>query len=511
MRKAIFFTLFFSLILFWLFPGCDFVGEQFPDLTRILSDEPPLTTSLKNANRDIPFLDGFNPENDGSLFELERSSAGGFFLPNGVYGGALQSYCLKAGTHEPGVGRGMVYAPYIGSQASAIQSILRNSVSHPNIPQRQVQTLIWAVLSRARFENLSRDNQAAAARLLSPQEIVRLNRNAVDVFPERIRQQAIGQVPASVFQVLEVENNMRELLTRAETTYEELERIAFLTGEVPWGEGSREVPGGRWSYHPGGYYVRYNTRGYSRTEVQVFHPEPMFIERDQLGRIGAISDTRGNRLEIFYDDTVVPAQVPDDPGLTAYAFDYFVAIRPNDQFPGGIERVEFVLEGWTYVGVPGALNQQAQKSLFFQLVSSLSNRVLAQGWRETWEQIQSRFPGAKDRYDQIKGSKEWYDDFRENYETPPSWQDVENLYDSEHLDKGIEAATDPTAIKQRTRWIEEHLGRVKRAWAYVNCRLAGGCNNGDTGNGETEFDPADNIAVPGNTASQRIGVSGRGS
>ncbi len=209
MRKGAVFYFLLFIALVWSFPGCDFVGEQFPDLTRILSDEPPLTTSLRNANRDIPFLDGFNPENDGSLFELERSSAGGFFLPSGVYGATLQSYCLKAGTHEPGVGSGMVYAPYIGSQASIIQNILRNSVSHPDIPQRQVQTLIWAVLSRARFENLSRENQAAAARLLSPQEIVRLNRNAVDIIPDRIRQQAIGQVPASVYQVLEVENNMR--------------------------------------------------------------------------------------------------------------------------------------------------------------------------------------------------------------------------------------------------------------------------------------------------------------
>ncbi len=506
MKKTIIFTLFFFFTLFFLNPGCDFVGEQFPDLTRILSDEPPLTTSLKNANRDIPFLDGFNPENDGSLFELERNSAGGFILPNGVYGGALQSYCLHAGTYEPAIGTGMVYAPYLGSQASAIQSILRNSVFYPDIPQRQVQTLIWAVLSRTRFENLSRENQAAAARLLSPQEIVRLNRNAVDIIPDRIRQQAIGQVPASVFQVLEVENNMRELLTRAETTYEELQRVAFLTGEAPWGEGSREVPAGRWSYHPGGFFIRYNSRGYTRTEVQVFHPEPMFIERDQLGRIGAISDTRGNRLEIYYDDTVVPAQVPDDPGVTAYAFDYFVAIRPNDQLPGGIERVEFVLEGWTYVGVPEGFNQQTQKNLFFQLACSLSNRVLAQGWGETWEQIQRRFPWAKDRYDKIKESKEWYDDFRESYETPPSWQDVENLYDLEHLEKGIEAATDPTAIRKRTRWIEEHLGRVRRTWVYVICRLAGGC-----GNGETDFDPSDNLGVPGNTSSQRIGISGRGS
>jgi hypothetical protein len=46
-----------------------------------------------------------------------------------------------------------------------------------------------------------------------------------------------------------------------------------LAGMAGVGEGSRDVPAGRWSLHPDGYYVRYLPRGYSYTVTQVWVPE----------------------------------------------------------------------------------------------------------------------------------------------------------------------------------------------------------------------------------------------
>ena len=42
---------------------------------------------------------------------------------------------------------------------------------------------------------------------------------------------------------------------------------------APMGAGSQEVPSGRWSLHPDGYYVRYLPQGYSHTLVQIWVPQ----------------------------------------------------------------------------------------------------------------------------------------------------------------------------------------------------------------------------------------------
>ena len=55
--------------------------------------------------------------------------------------------------------------------------------------------------------------------------------------------------------------------------YAELERVAVLLGDPQPDAASRDVPRGRWSYHPGGYFIRFFPRGYNQTLVQVHVPE----------------------------------------------------------------------------------------------------------------------------------------------------------------------------------------------------------------------------------------------
>ena len=138
-----------------------------PNVSSLLEGEPPISTSLEHATYGVDSLDRLDPPD--SVFvpmsSLERTPTGGFTLGEGYYEMHTQSYCLKAGTHGPGGGDGYLYAAPQGSAEGAVVAILRNSVAHPDIPQRDIQVLLWAIIARAKFEDLSGDLKATASQL----------------------------------------------------------------------------------------------------------------------------------------------------------------------------------------------------------------------------------------------------------------------------------------------------------------------------------------------------------
>src|SRR5205809_8008122 len=92
-----------------------------------------------------------------------------------------QSYCLHAGTQGLDAGDGYLYAPPKGPAEDAVMTIVRNSVNHPEIPQHDIQVLLWAIIARAKFEDLAPEMKATASRLLTPRQLAALNRSALDV------------------------------------------------------------------------------------------------------------------------------------------------------------------------------------------------------------------------------------------------------------------------------------------------------------------------------------------
>jgi hypothetical protein len=244
-----------------------------PSLSSLM-DRPPITTSLPDAKWGDPSKDGFVPPvSPAPLTSLSRTLAGGFTLRQGYFVMPTQSYCLKAGTHGPGGGDGYLYAPTKGPAEEAVVSIVRNSVRLSEIPQHDIQILLWAIIARAKFEDLAPAVKATAARLLTPQQVAMLNRSGLDAVPGPVMQRLLGEAPAGVRQVLEAESNLRHMLTGGGAGFADIERVAVLTGVAPLGEGSRGVPSGRWSLHPDGYYIRYIPSGYSLTRVEIWVPE----------------------------------------------------------------------------------------------------------------------------------------------------------------------------------------------------------------------------------------------
>src|SRR5689334_18221800 len=180
--------------------------------------KPPITTSLEDAKWAQPDKDGFTPrEAERSLMTLQRTPNVGFVLQPGYYSLQDQSYCLKAGTHGPGGGDGYLYAPPLGPMEDIVMTIVRNSVNHPEIHQHDIQLLLWAIIARAKFEDLSTELKATAARLLTPRQLAGLNRTALDAVPSSVQQAAISKAPSGVQTVLEAEAKLRQMLTTGST------------------------------------------------------------------------------------------------------------------------------------------------------------------------------------------------------------------------------------------------------------------------------------------------------
>jgi hypothetical protein len=283
--------------------GLGGLGDKLKKKTPIgalLGDKQPITTSLTDAKWGDASKDGFTPrEAKRSLMTLQRTPNGGFVLQPGYYEFVDQSYCLKAGTHGPGGGDGYLYAPPKGPAEDAVMTIVRNSVNHPEIHQHDIQVLLWAIVARAKFEDLDTKMKATAARLLTPRQLAGLNRSALDVLHGNALTDMLGGVPEPLRRIAQAEAQLRQMLTTPGATFAEMERVAVLSGAAPRGPGSQDVPSGRWSVHPDGYHIRYLPSGYSTTRVEIWVPQgspAVGKEYDPAAHIAVPGNTARQRL-----------------------------------------------------------------------------------------------------------------------------------------------------------------------------------------------------------------------
>lgn len=359
--KSAFIVLILMIAFIWL-ESCQYGGQAgylatgltgIPTLGDLLKKKPALTTSLQDAVTEVPFLDDYNP---AKFSRLRRIPIQGpdirYHCIPGHWEINLKSYCLHAGAYGPGKGDGYLYAPLKGPRADIIRAILRNSIRHPKIPQPAIQTLIWAVLSRTKISRMSIVQQGIAALLLTPKQILELNGGALGLIPKSAYNKLFSNLPQGVRSAMEAGATLRGMLSSGIDAYEQLERVAVLTGIAPHQEGDREVPAYRWSYHPNGYFVRYKPFGYPRTLVEISVPSFCTIKWDKLGRITSVTDNRGNTLEAEYDDTIKPLRFSEKSTPAGYTFRLIRFTHKNPKNPDENYSNKWTGQGWTFVGVP---------------------------------------------------------------------------------------------------------------------------------------------------------------
>jgi len=494
------------------------VPIKIPGLDQILKEEPALTTSLADARTGVPFLDDFNPIGFSEMSYLPRRTNGRFVLSRpGLYQHNFLSYCLHAGAYAPGGGDGYLWVPLKGSRASAIQQMLTNSINQPEIAQHEVQSLVWGVLARTRIDDMSSQLRQAARHLLTRDEIRRLNGGALGQIPSELLDQAFVDLPPLAQRALRAEAEIRGMLAEGVADFDQLEGIAIASGEPPpVGEGA-EVPRGRWSYHPDGFFVRYFPSGYQRTRVQIYVPESFKVERDELGRITAVADQYGNRVETEYDENIEPATVSGDLALTGYGFSSIRFVHrmviPPETTVDWETRWEDV--EWTFVvGADGQGSGQADA--------------------ERFSGIDERYQWAGEHHQQLKALREVVADMRES-DAPTPQATVTEALDLGNYAMALRAvlADDPDTEE----WMTDNIDLVVKAWQaavrdYVGTRTRqqagmpvelayldsgtgftylGGLllanNAGGGGDGGADFGGGDG-AQPGNPGKQRLAMGG---
>lgn len=348
------------VVLLVVLIGC-IPSSQFPDvgLPSMFGDPlglnaPSITTSFNDTSNDAPLADSFEPAKYEPLVNLPRGPNGGFLLRPGAFEMVVESYCLHAGTYGPSRGDGYLYAPLKGQASGIIRNILRRSVQHEEIAQHDIQVLLWAILARAKLSDMAPATQLAAAVLLTPKELLQLNGGVLSLIPAEMLQGLLAELPEPVRATVRAESQLREMLSQAEASYEALERVAVLSGAAPLEGVVAEVPRGRWSRHPGGFFVRYLPTSYSQTLIQLFVP-PNFLgsEGDFKGNVGNIGGNKLPSRPTSYSQNRLPFFVPAG------------FISPGSSYTGGGGETGGGGAGGSYeynpsgdVGVPGNTSSQ---------------------------------------------------------------------------------------------------------------------------------------------------------
>jgi hypothetical protein len=461
-----------------------------PGVDRLLHGESPISTTLKDARVEVPFLDHMNVK-FGNLATL-RNQNGSFTLTPGHWAGDLQTFCFHAGTRGPQRtdGQGYLSGPITGPDSAVFIEMLSKYSTLRDVDQHDMQVLIWALLARTKIHNMEPRLQALAARVLTPAQIAAVESGALDVVPPALRERAFSALPADLRRIAEAENRIRELLYRANYTYAELESAAVLQGPEP--RANREVPRQRWSIHPGGYLVRYHPSHYSRTTVEIAVPPKYTIQRDGKGRIRSIEWSDGRRTETEYDDTIPAFDPAPNVRAIAYAFKSVKLSRPGAN--GRREETVIANKGWTFVTKRSAL----QPPRFgFQLASFMQNpleRIL--DWKQRYDDFNETYTERL----------EWYRDRYEHMTSPPpSVEDtIRDLEDMQHYRDAIEAILTGGELG----WLVEHQERMNAALERATLVIAS-LPDGSEDSEPRGYRPPMDIAIPAHPSSQRLGMSGR--
>ncbi|MEI6512298.1 MAG: hypothetical protein WCO51_03380 [bacterium] len=467
-------------------PNIPIPDAVIPGINPFTKEDPIVSTKFGDAITEIPYLDRYDPKVMIPMGVVKRTNEGVFTLFPGAFSFDAQSYCLHAGTHGPGKGEGYLYAPLKGSKSGVIRNILKHSVAHPRIEQHNIQVLIWAILAQTKLSEASPEIRSTANQLLTADELKDLNKNALGVMADDKMSLLLDRVTPGLRPIFEAENRLRGMMSDATAPYERLANVAVLPGDPPNNEGGHNVPSGRWSYHPDGYFIHFFPNSYPETHYDVIIPGRFNIERDNKDRIALISDLEGNRIELTYDDRIEPGS--DGGQVRAFAFKSIRFVPSKAE--GGLDRTWEGM-GWTLVGVPqdhGRLNGQS-----------------------------ARFDNVIARYGSIKALKDEFNDEltkaakASGNKDPKIKQGLVDLMDLSHVFTGLAAVIG--SAQNEAAWVPVHLERVLNAWQYTFMMIA----RGDTipnklktpPVGVFEFDPSVNVAVPANTGRQRLAQSAR--
>lgn len=218
-----------------------------------------------------------------SLMELPQTQYGGFVLKPGFYEAEFKTYCLQPGTPDPLSGDAYFQGNISGNNKDIVETALLNSREHTEIPQRNIQLLLWSVVSGSDFNKLSYSVQSDAAKLLTPKQIFKLKGGVVGAI--RTVSYTTGLFNAN--------NDMQRLFETGVSSYEAFEKLAVL--KEPSQVRIKNAKPDQWYKEPENYFIRYYPLSYQKVRIQVFVPEQLLDSNGKAAGEYLVFDPTGKQ------------------------------------------------------------------------------------------------------------------------------------------------------------------------------------------------------------------------
>lgn len=205
-----------------------------------------------------------------SLMDLPQTEYGGYVLKPGFYEADFKTYCLQPGTPDPRKGDAYYQGHVTGYRKEIVETVLLNSRDKREIDQKNIQLLLWSVVSGSNFNSLPYNVQSDAMKLLTQKQIFELKGGVMGLIKNASYSSGI----------LNTNKDMQRLFETGIHSYEAYERIAVRS------ERSRVVKEGvkydQWYKQKENYYVRYFPESYKRVKIQIYVPNDILDDENKL-------------------------------------------------------------------------------------------------------------------------------------------------------------------------------------------------------------------------------------
>ena len=218
-----------------------------------------------------------------SLMDLPQTQDGGFVLKPGFYEAEFKTYCLQPGTPDPREGDAYLQGPITGYRKDIVENVLLNSRDKTGIDQRNIQLLLWSIVSGSDFNRLSYEVQNDARKLLTPKQIFELKGGVMGV---------IKNVSASTG-ILNANKDMQRLFNTGVGSYETFERLAVRREQSKVLR--KDVQYDQWYKQKENYYIRYFPASYKKVRIQVYVPDSLLDADGKLNGEYVVFDPTGQQ------------------------------------------------------------------------------------------------------------------------------------------------------------------------------------------------------------------------
>jgi len=218
-----------------------------------------------------------------SLNDLPQTQYGGYVLKPGFYETDFKTYCLQPGTPDPRQGDAYLQGPITGYRKDIVQSILLNSRERKDLDQRNIQLLLWSVVSGSDYNRLSPAVRSDASQLLTQKQIFELKGGVMSVI----------KTAAYSTGVLNANSDIKRLFESSINSYEAYENIAVRR------EQSKIIKQGvkydQWYKQSENYYVRYFPESYKKVKIQIYVPDGLLDSDNKLNGEYVVFDPTGQQ------------------------------------------------------------------------------------------------------------------------------------------------------------------------------------------------------------------------